>query len=537
MTQTVFDRNPTLSKPVGRSAWAESFAPKLEELRDRLRTRRPQRVAERAGVNWQPESRTLILRHLDRAYWLGWPELAAYRRHITRRLQKLYGKSLTIVTLSILAIMVAISIGGVSGSATELTVQAFQSPIQTPTPFPYPPPRPEPSSTRPAACPPQTRWGKIDVNVEVEGLSGAERAMVRLQPLNENISLCLAARGITLPEMAFGNGSHHIQMQEIPDGAYYRLEIHAPPRHFLDPGGYLFQVKNGQIVRRPDFVFRFLLVPPSQQTLPPCRVFEKTFRFPSATPEAITEAIPVGTQRDICLAERTVDISTPPKQPERPQEASASGVGYHYAGPVTFQDNRGVWGSNTVVDPNVPHIVQPPDERFVVERVYANDASWDHWMEAGWAEVSWRDDRRYIYQYDSANATWVFFDEYVLPLGAMVETDVQYDPNSEMWKARYHLGGGNWAVLATADLGFITADRGYNRGEVYTADGIHPILPLSSFDKGYLLIDGIWRPWTTSYNTDVTEDEPYQVDMLSQYNRFNIHSPIVFIPLVLNNAQ
>ncbi|MBP8108006.1 MAG: DUF3786 domain-containing protein [Caldilineaceae bacterium] len=78
MTQTVFDRNPTLAKPTGRTAWAESFEPKLEELRDSLRTRRPERVAELAGINWQPESRTLVLRHLDRGYRLGWPELVAH---------------------------------------------------------------------------------------------------------------------------------------------------------------------------------------------------------------------------------------------------------------------------------------------------------------------------------------------------------------------------------------------------------------------------------------------------------------------------
>lgn len=213
-----------------------------------------------------------------------------------------------------------------------------------------------------------------------------------------------------------------------------------------------------------------------------------------------------------------------------------SNVGYHYAGPVTFQDNQGVWGRNTVVNPNVPH-PGPAGNRFVAERVYANDASWDHWMEAGWAEVSWRDDRQYIYQYDSVDATWVFFDEYVLAPGTTVETDVQYDPNLDMWKARYYLGGGNWRVLATTDLGFATADRGYNRGEVYTADGVHPFLPLSEFDMGYLRIDDVWHLWDTSYNTDVNEDDPYQVDMIHQYYRFNIHSPIVFIPRALNRAQ
>lgn len=161
-------------------------------------------------------------------------------------------------------------------------------------------------------------------------------------------------------------------------------------------------------------------------------------------------------------------------------------------------------------------------------------------MEAGWAEVSWRDDRQYIYlmwQSDSIPYSWIFFDEYALAPGTTVETDVQYDPNLSMWKARYYLGGGYWRVLGTADLGFNTADRGYNRGEVYTADGVHPILPFSSFDKGYLLIDGVWRIWDTRYWTEVARNEPYECDMLTQYYRFNIHSPIVFIPLVLKNTQ
>lgn len=158
-------------------------------------------------------------------------------------------------------------------------------------------------------------------------------------------------------------------------------------------------------------------------------------------------------------------------------------------------------------------------------------------MEAGWAEVWWRDDRQYIYEFDSVNDTWIFFDEYLLAPGLMVETDVQYDPNLGMWKARYYLGGGYWRVLATADLGFNTADRGYNRGEVYTADGIHPILPLSSFDKGYLLLGSQWHLWTTAYLTDIARDAPYRCDIIEEYHRFNIHSPIVFIPLVLKEAQ
>jgi hypothetical protein len=344
----------------------------------------------------------------------------------------------------------------------------------------------------------------------------------------------LSEREITLPTSSVCNGSHTLNITDVPDGSY-KLIVDTPSDYFREPAGYLFQVKDRQIVRHPGFVFRFQLVPPTEQDLPPCREFEKRFTPPSDS-ELDTGDIPADTQKDACQAERTVDISTPPKQPERPHETEVLDVGYHYVGPVTFQDNQGVWGRNTVVDPNVPH-PGPAGNRFVVERVYASNASGDLWIEAGWGEVSWRDDKQYIYEFDSVNDQWAFFDEYELAAGSAVETDVQYDPSQGTWKARYYLGDGYWRVLATENLGFALAERGFNRGEVYTADGVHLILPLSSFDKGYLLIDGVWRIWDTRYLTDIARDTPYQCDMIVEYRRFNIYSPIVSIPLVLKNAQ
>ncbi|GIW89747.1 MAG: hypothetical protein KatS3mg109_0179 [Pirellulaceae bacterium] len=158
------------------------------------------------------------------------------------------------------------------------------------------------------------------------GLPGAERAMLRMQPVLDEISACLTARGVVLPEMAFGNGRHRLQLQEISDGAYYKLEVQAPPSFFRDPAGYLFQVQDGQIVHRPGFAFRFRLVPPAEQDLPPCREFEKRFTPSSSEPAPNVTDIPAETQKDACRAEGTVDISTPPKQPERPREMGTLSV-------------------------------------------------------------------------------------------------------------------------------------------------------------------------------------------------------------------
>lgn len=148
-----------------------------------------------------------------------------------------------------------------------LSAQTFQSPIQT---LSSPLPIPEIFPTPPATCPPQTRWSTLEVDVEVVGLEGAERAVLSVQPVLERIDVCLTVQGVTLPEMTLGNGRHQLQLEAIPDGAYYKLKIQGPSNSFHDPAGYLFQVQDGQIVRRPGFPFQFRLVPPAEQNLPPC---------------------------------------------------------------------------------------------------------------------------------------------------------------------------------------------------------------------------------------------------------------------------
>ena len=116
-----------------------------------------------------------------------------------------------------------------------------------------------------------------------------------------------------------------------------------------------------------------------------------------------------------------------------------------------------------------------------------------------------------------------------------VETRVYYNGSTSKWRALYYIGGSSWAVLAEESLGFTTASNGYNRGEVYNSDGFHPALPPSTFDKGYLLINGVWRVWDNRYTTDIDEREPYQCDMKNNYNLFTIHSPVIYIPLVIKD--
>lgn len=275
------------------------------------------------------------------------------------------------------------------------------------------------------------------------------------------------------------------------------------------------------------------LIPSSAQTLPPCRIYETTNYSPDSISEtSATMDIPREIQKEVCMAEGIFHLSSPRNQ-LRP-----IGIGdsypllgeYHYAGPKTStQNNRGVWGRNYVVDPNVIHDNNPT--QFVAERVYADNGT--SWIEAGWSEDSWKDEGQLIYVMETISHTNLYYPEYPIVSGSAVETEVYYNSDVGKWRALYYLGNNEWRILREVSLGFIEAENSYNQGEVYTANGIHPILPLSNFNTGMLLIDDVWRYWDTRYATDVWEYPPYECDMLTQYYLFNIYIPMkyTYIPI------
>lgn len=452
-----------------------------------------------------------------------------------RRLPYPKGKSLALIVLGALVVILVTALGGLNGSDTELSVQAFYSPIRPPTPFPTPTPRPYP--TPEIACPPSTTRTALAVEVIVEGLSRKGSAELQLLPDNPVTAACLSENDTVLPRPTIGNGRTEITVADMPDG-YYKLVMHAPKGYFRDPAGYLFQVFQGEIVRTPDRAFRFDLIFPADQDLPPCEATE----IRSTNDVANSSENDIRNEpRVVCRAERMVDLSTsskPSASVGRERHGSPASNVYRYAGPQSDQDNQGVWGRRYVVDPTVDHSLWPWQKQFVVEYSYPmGPAPNRYWMEAGWSEVSWRNDQQYIYQFDSATNEWHFFDQFAIGVGSPVETMVEYKPDTDTWQALLYLYGSSWAQLAEENLGFSLADVGHNWGEIYLSDSNMPppILPPSKFDKGYLKINEVWKIWDTSYGTFVREDPPYRCDIIEKYTHFNIHSPIVFLPLVMKS--
>lgn len=323
----------------------------------------------------------------------------------------------------------------------------------------------------------------------------------------------------SLPDVAnwqLDNGTHSVSIPELPDGSY-KLLLNAPQTYFREPQGYLFQVSQGSILWPQEEAnsFSFILTPLTDHTLPACRDVLHLSKplFPEASQNDAGDP-----SSHVCQAERLIDLSGFRKQSEAENSSGVRSTGYHYAGPETTSDSGGVRGRNTVVDADVAH---SSTTEFVAERVYAANGS--SWIEAGWAEVSWRDNHQYIYEYDYNTRTWHWFDQFQLSSGSKVETYVYYQPSNSTWYAHYYAGGGWWAQLAAENLGVSYADRGYNRAEIYTDYASHPYLPRSRFDVGRLWDGGGWQTWTTSYSTSVGQDSPYSVDMYNQYYNFDVY--------------
>lgn len=396
-----------------------------------------------------------------------------------------------------------------------------------PTPYPEPLEVTSYPTTFPTA---ELITSEISFDVIVEGLEGNDSVELQILPDTSKTTSRLQTLGITLPILSLNNETQRINITTIPVGTY-KLIISSPPSYFREPEGYLFQVSESGIVGRLDTPLHFVLIPPSAQDLPPCRdvvLQSDPIVSESESPDIFLKENPV------CQSEYIIDISATPKLPEpwEPGNNSLLGVGYHYVGPKTTQSNKGILGRNFVVNPGVIH---GGNDQFIAERVYASNANGANWIEAGWAEVSWRDNRQYVYQYDSTTQAWHWYDQYTLSTGTPVETLVQSDGNY-YWIVELYWNG-NFQRLTRVVIGFDTASLGYNRGEAYTADGVHPILPVSRFDMGYLNLTGgnIWNVWDTHYPTTVNQDYPYQCDMIYLYDVFDIHSPIFFLPLIFRN--
>ena len=155
----------------------------------------------------------------------------------------------------------------------------------------------------------------------VEGLMEGDKASIEIVPNVEEPAIQYPENSSSFLAKIVTNGEYAIELGAISDGIY-KITITAEDTYYHEPKGYIFAVAGEQIIRKQDNRFHFALIPPSQQSLPPCRevmdktsVAEKTEEVMIETEQGtvISEVVTVS-----CRAEYWADVSSPPKQGEQP---------------------------------------------------------------------------------------------------------------------------------------------------------------------------------------------------------------------------
>ncbi|MDD5190494.1 MAG: hypothetical protein PHE50_05565 [Dehalococcoidales bacterium] len=302
---------------------------------------------------------------------------------------------------------------------------------------------------------------------------------------------------------------------QLKDG-YYQLILEAPDKYFREPKGYFFMVRNGVVVNTKNSALSFTLTPPDKRDYEP-------YRGPTIAPnsDAVIPPphIPIAGEV-VYRAESMISLSAPARQ-GIPEQQVTDDAGYHYFMIDTSTGNKGNWAALGVVNTGIRHNI--PDRDHAVDHVYSyryvNGS--DHWMEVGWAEVSWQGDYRYLYQYDSAYAQWRIL--FQVSDNSTINVATQW-LSGTTWASLWW-NGSTWVQVAYQDIGISSADNTYCGGEVYTYDGNHPDFPTSYTTSNYLYINGSWDVWDNDYfYTTIGYDiSPYAHSVITNFYYFSIY--------------
>ena len=229
-----------------------------------------------------------------------------------------------------------------------------------------------------------------------------------------------------------------------------------------------------------------------------------------SSPTIMEDALPVPPSHThgLTLAE-SVDIAGP-VNPGPPCEGGS--VGYHHLGARTTQGDEGAYIRLQVTNPEVRRATSD----FYCSWIMIDDGV-SRWIQVGWAEVGWRDDKQYVFVYDTVDNIWHFYDQFLISPGDWVIVAINYQGGTT-W-ATWIWWGNNWVLLDVEDIGLGSPPPYTDQfGEVYTYDGYHFSIGLPAFKDTHILLNGAWDLWDTSYFTyEYNKADPYYVIWYYKY--------------------
>ena len=186
----------------------------------------------------------------------------------------------------------------------------------------------------------------------------------------------------------------------------------------------------------------------------------------------------------------------------------------HLGAETNYGKNTGIIAQIYVTDPEVPH--DGSYDYFFYSWVMIYNNARDKWIQVGWSEVSWRDNRQYVTVYDTEANQWYFFPEYSLTIGSCYYFAINYQGNGK-WAA-WIWWDNEWKLLRIANIEVYSAELTGQFCEVYSRPEIWFNVPNTRFYPTYLLIDNQWQLWTTAYpTTEYNSNPPYYVHWSNRY--------------------
>ncbi|HWL65892.1 MAG TPA: hypothetical protein VNP73_07950 [Actinomycetota bacterium] len=209
---------------------------------------------------------------------------------------------------------------------------------------------------------------------------------------------------------------------------------------------------------------------------------------------------------------------------------------YNHNGAQTMNRYNGAQATVEVTDPDVDHN-NSPDE-FVASRIMAKKYRLQQWLEVGWAEVSWKDDRQYVYTYSDESTKWQFHERYELVPGQSYSFRVYGCalPGDGRGTCAAIYWNGQWELLRTSKYGCTYVHRKdpdrrcfiEEYTEVYSVDSSpEPTLGSDNdaveWSDAQLLVGKTWSTWNdTDYESAEGSVDSYSVCWLAKNHDFYV---------------
>jgi len=218
----------------------------------------------------------------------------------------------------------------------------------------------------------------------------------------------------------------------------------------------------------------------------------------------------------------TESVSGPRTGP--PESVVVAAGHYHHLGAQSGQDTVAIYAELTVTNPAVPHTGQ----HFYASRIMEKNDGGTVWIEIGWAELGWKEDKQYVYVYDSVDKVWHLYGQYPISSGMTITVEIRHDTSYPgYWEAMLWWSG-SWRILDWEYMGFTQGPAIEEYGEVYTPNDVDFAISRTYFKNVQLMKPGqtVFVKWDTQIPTSPSQEVQhiYRLTWHNKYYYWSIYS-------------